>query len=60
MELVNAHCDFAAADQQDFGIEKRAEVRLLLSEFKGGFDLVFHDVILSWLGFCVELEENLD
>ena len=45
--LVDADSDIAAADGQNFDVEQSAEIDLVLSEFNGGFDLLFHDVILA-------------
>ena len=53
--LAEANCSFTAANGQNFGVEQGAEIDLILSEFNGGFDLLFHDVILlGGLAFALE------
>ena len=59
MGLVEANDGFTAANRDNLNVEQGAEIDLILSEFNGSFDLLFHDVILGWFGFCRELEENL-
>ena len=53
--LAEADSSFTAANGQNFDVEQGAEIGL--SEFSGGFDLLFHDVILlGGLVFAVEWE----